>query len=87
MVTVENIIDFYNAINKHLNEDQIYELVKFMHDNTHNFGLQVTYFYCTILKEEYFDNADRLTKIIHGGEKELREFTHDIYQYCLLKFQ
>jgi len=85
MITVENIIDVYQVIK--LSKDQIYELVKFMHDNIHNFGLQITYFYCTVLKQEYFDNADKLTKLMHGGDNELKTFSDDIYQYCLLKFQ
>lgn len=87
MVKVENIIDFYNAMDEHLTEEQIYELVKFMKDHIHNFAFQVNYFYCTILKEEYFDITNKLSCIIHGGDEGLKRLAHDIYEYCLLKFQ
>lgn len=86
MITVDNIIDFYNAMNHHLTEEQIYELLKFMKEHIHHFNLQVTYFYCTILKEEYFDITSKLCHISHGGDEELKQFAHDIYQYCLIKF-
>jgi len=87
MITVKNIINFYEALNGHITEEQIYELVIFMKTHIHNFSSEVNEFYCNILKEEYFNVASELSKISHGGENELRKFSRDIYKYCLLKFQ
>ena len=86
MINIDNIIDFYEAIDEHLNEIQIYKLIQYIYKNSHDFKNQITKFYCNILKKDYFNIADYLTEINHGNEEDLKKFAHDIYQYCTLKF-
>ena len=79
-MTIKNIIEFNKVIRT--TEKQNYDLLKYMFDNVHNFFHEATYFYCEILKNEYFNISYELSKIANGDDEHLKIFAKDLYDYC-----